>query len=99
MLDMGFRPQIDAILRHVPTKRQTMLFSATMPNGVHAMALRIMNDPVWVEAAPQATVAANVEQMVYSVRKEKKPALLLRWRTSRRCPRARRAPPCAGSRP
>ena len=77
MLDMGFRPQIDAILAHVPKQRQTMLFSATMPNGVHAMALRIMNDPVWVEAAPQSTVAANVEQKVYSVRKERKPALLL----------------------
>jgi len=77
MLDMGFRPQIDAILAHVSKQRQTMLFSATMPNGVHAMALRIMNEPIWVEAAPQSTVAANVEQLVYSVRREKKPALLL----------------------
>jgi len=77
MLDMGFRPQIDAILQYVSKQRQTMLFSATMPNGVHAMSLRIMSDPVWVEAAPQSTVASNVEQMVYSVRKEKKPALLL----------------------
>ncbi|HSJ13782.1 MAG TPA: DEAD/DEAH box helicase [Longimicrobiales bacterium] len=77
MLDMGFRPQIDAILAQLPKVRQTMLFSATMPNGVHAMALRIMNDPVWVEAAPQSTVADRVEQKVYSVRAERKPALLL----------------------
>jgi ATP-dependent RNA helicase RhlE len=68
MLDMGFRPQIEAILRHIPAKRQTLFFSATMPNGVHALALRILNDPVWVEAAPQATVADKVEQKVYSVR-------------------------------
>jgi ATP-dependent RNA helicase RhlE len=77
MLDMGFRPQIEAILRHIPTKRQTLFFSATMPNGVHALALRILNDPVWVEAAPQATLADKVEQKVYSVRGERKPALLV----------------------
>ena len=77
MLDMGFRPQIDAILAQLPSKRQNMLFSATMPNGVHAMALRIMNDPLWVEAAPQSTVADRVEQKVYSVRSEKKPGLLI----------------------
>jgi len=77
MLDMGFRPQIDAILRHIPKERQTMLFSATMPNGVHAMTLRIMRDAEWVEATPPATVADNMEQAVYSVRLEKKPALLI----------------------
>lgn len=77
MLDMGFRPQIEAILRNVPTQRQTLFFSATMPNGVHALALRILNDPVWVEAAPQSTVADKVEQLVYSVRAEKKGDLLI----------------------
>jgi ATP-dependent RNA helicase RhlE len=77
MLDMGFRPQIDAILKTVPRDRQTMLFSATMPNGVHAMALRIMREPEWVEATPPATVADHVDQSVYSVRTEKKPALLI----------------------
>jgi ATP-dependent RNA helicase RhlE len=77
MLDMGFRPQIDAILKTIPTKRQTMLFSATMPNGVHAMALRIMKDPEWVQATPPATVADRVSQRVYSVRAERKPALLI----------------------
>jgi ATP-dependent RNA helicase RhlE len=77
MLDMGFRPQIEAILRHIPTERQTLFFSATMPNGVHALALRILKDPVWVEAAPQATLADKVEQKVYSVRGERKPALLV----------------------
>jgi len=77
MLDMGFRPQIEAILKYVPKQRQTLFFSATMPNGVHALALRILNDPVWVEAAPQATVAEKVEQKVYSVRTERKAALLV----------------------
>jgi ATP-dependent RNA helicase RhlE len=78
MLDMGFRPQIEAILRQMPAKRQTLFFSATMPNGVHALALRILKDPVWVEAAPQATLADKVDQKVYSVRGERKPALLIR---------------------
>jgi ATP-dependent RNA helicase RhlE len=77
MLDMGFRPQIEALLAHIPAKRQTMLFSATMPNGVHALALRIMRDAEWVEATPPATLADRVEQRVYSVRAERKPALLL----------------------
>ena len=77
MLDMGFRPQIDAILKHVPTQSQTLLFSATMPNGVHALALRILKDPVWIEATPPSTIADNVEQTVYSVRKEKKADLLI----------------------
>ncbi len=77
MLDMGFRPQIEAILKQLPAKRQTLLFSATMPNGVHALALRILNEPDWVEAARPATVADRVEQTLYSVRTEKKPDLLI----------------------
>jgi len=78
MLDMGFRPQIEAVLAACPADRQTMLFSATMPNGVHALALRYLRDPVWVEAAPPATVADRVEQVVYSVRREKKAELLIK---------------------
>lgn len=77
MLDMGFRPQIEAILAACPKQRQTMLFSATMPNGVHALALRILDDPVWVEVTPQSTAAEKVEQIVYPVRPEQKVPLLL----------------------
>ncbi len=77
MLDMGFRPQIEQILKHVPRQRQTMLYSATMPNGVHAMALRIMKDPEWLSVAPRGTTADNVEQTVYSVRADRKVALLI----------------------
>ncbi|HEX9107515.1 MAG TPA: DEAD/DEAH box helicase [Longimicrobiales bacterium] len=77
MLDMGFRPQIEEILRHVPSKRQTLFFSATMPNGVHALALRILTDPVWVEVAKPSTAASGIEQIIYSVRQEKKVDLLI----------------------
>jgi ATP-dependent RNA helicase RhlE len=53
MLDMGFRPQIEAILRQMPAKRQTLFFSATMPNGVHALALRILKDPCGSRPRPR----------------------------------------------
>lgn len=77
MLDMGFRPQIEAILDRLPKERQTLLFSATMPNGVHALALRILDDPEWIAVAPPATAADKVEQRVYPIRPEQKSALLL----------------------
>ena len=78
MLDMGFRPQIEAILREVPRRRQTMLFSATMPHGVHDLASRITKDAVWIEAAPSGTKAEGITELVYSVKPEMKPDLLLR---------------------
>jgi ATP-dependent RNA helicase RhlE len=78
MLDMGFRPQIEGILREVPRSRQTMLFSATMPHGVHDLASRITKDAVWIEAAPSGTKAEGITELVYSVKPEMKPDLLLR---------------------
>jgi ATP-dependent RNA helicase RhlE len=77
MLDMGFRPQIERVLSRMPRERQTLLFSATMPNGVHALAMRIQKEPVWVEATPQSTAAETVEQIVYSVRPDRKVDLLI----------------------
>jgi ATP-dependent RNA helicase RhlE len=77
MLDMGFRPQIEAILERLPKQRQTLLFSATMPRGVHALAMRITNEPTWVEASPLSMAATTVGQSVYSVRTDMKPGLLI----------------------
>lgn len=77
MLDMGFRPQIDEVLKDVPKNRQTLLFSATMPNGVHALVLRIMKDPEWIEIAPAGTAADGITQLVYMVKPQQKPELLL----------------------
>src|SRR5690625_5463964 len=74
MLDMGFRPQIEAILSRVPRERQTFLFSATMPNGVHALALRILEDPEWIAVARPATAAEKVDQSGYPVRPEQETA-------------------------
>ncbi len=78
MLDMGFRPQIEGVLREVPRDRQTMLFSATMPHGVHDLASRITKDAVWVQAAPSGTKAEGITELVYSVKPEMKPDLLIR---------------------
>jgi ATP-dependent RNA helicase RhlE len=77
MLDMGFRPQIERLLERVPRERQTLLFSATMPNGVHALATRIQRDPVWIEVTPDVAAAETVDQIVYSVRPDRKVDLLL----------------------
>lgn len=62
MLDMGFLPQIKAILKLVPKKRQTMLFSATMPNEIVKIASEYMLLPTRIEVAPAGTSAENVEQ-------------------------------------
>lgn len=77
MLDMGFRPQIDQVLRHCPKDRQTLFFSATFPNSVKSLAYDILRDAVTVEAAPQMTTAEGVDQFVYPVDPRKKTDLLL----------------------
>ncbi len=76
MLDMGFKPQIDKILAHVPKERQTMLFSATMPKEILSLASREMKMPLRIEVAPQGTAAEKVEQEVIMVEKEGKMELL-----------------------
>ncbi len=77
MLDMGFRPQIEQVLRLMPAQRQTMLFSATMPHGVHDLALRITREAIWIEATKSGTTADGIEEIFYSVKPEKKPDLLV----------------------
>ncbi len=77
MLDMGFRPQIEDVMRGMPARRQTMLFSATMPHGVHDLATRITRDAIWIEAARTGTTADGIEEVFYSVKPEKKPDLLI----------------------
>ncbi|HYW06894.1 MAG TPA: DEAD/DEAH box helicase [Longimicrobium sp.] len=77
MLDMGFRPQIDQLLRRIPKVRQTLFFSATMPNSVKSLAYEILRDPVTVEAAPKVQAAEGVSQFVYPVDARQKTDLLL----------------------
>ncbi|MCX5696346.1 MAG: DEAD/DEAH box helicase [Candidatus Omnitrophica bacterium] len=76
MLDMGFAPQIDKILRFLPKDRQTMLFSATIPKEIMDIVSKYMKLPLSVEIAPSGTTAERVTQEMYIVKKESKPQLL-----------------------
>jgi ATP-dependent RNA helicase RhlE len=76
MLDMGFLPQINRILRTVPKERQTMLFSATMPDDIVGIAANHMKMPVRVEVARAGTTADTVTQELFVVRKDQKLRLL-----------------------
>ncbi len=76
MLDMGFAPQIDKILRFLPKERQTMLFSATIPKEIMAIAAKYMKLPLSVEIAPSGTTAEFVTQEMFIVKKDAKPQLL-----------------------
>ncbi|MDA3839644.1 MAG: DEAD/DEAH box helicase [Patescibacteria group bacterium] len=72
MLDMGFLPQIKAILKQIPKQRQTMLFSATMPTQIVQIASEYMSLPTRIEVAPAGTSAENVEQEIIVINKEDK---------------------------
>jgi len=76
MLDIGFLPEIKRILQAVPKNRQTMLFSATMPNSISALASEFMKLPLRIEIAPQGTSAKNVKQEIFIVPKNNKMRLL-----------------------
>ena len=76
MLDMGFAPQIERIVRLVPKDRQTMLFSATMPVEIMDIARSHMRLPVRTEIAPSGTAAEGVSHEVFVVKKDNKELLL-----------------------
>ena len=76
MLDMGFAPQIDRILQSVPSERQTLLFSATMPGLIVKMASKYMKSPVQVEVAPPGTAASGVTHELFIVKHDRKKELL-----------------------
>ncbi len=76
MLDMGFLPDVKRVLARLPAKRQTLLFSATMPTDIEELSRRILVNPVRVAVVPVATTADRIEQSVYFVPREGKRALL-----------------------
>lgn len=76
MFDMGFAPQINRILKAVPKNRQTMLFSATMPDGIVKIASNHMKLPVRIEIARSGTTAENIKHELFIVRKDQKVPLL-----------------------
>jgi ATP-dependent RNA helicase RhlE len=76
MLDMGFIQPIRRIAAKLRRKRQTLLFSATMPKSIMHLADSLLHNPVKVSVAPVASTAALIEQSVYMAPKASKPALL-----------------------
>jgi len=77
MLDMGFKPQLDRILRAVPAERQTMLFSATLPAELTALVRTHVRNPVRLDVGQLATPPSRTTQDVYLVRPDDKTPLLL----------------------
>jgi ATP-dependent RNA helicase RhlE len=77
MLDMGFLPDIRRILRHIPTRRQTLFYSATMPAPIEALTAEMLHNPARINLAPQAAPAVGITQAVYPVRQDLKSALLV----------------------
>jgi ATP-dependent RNA helicase RhlE len=77
MLDMGFLPEIRKILRHLPTRRQTLFFSATMPAPILALTRDMLRNPVTINLERRAAPAVGITQAVYPVHQELKSALFL----------------------
>ncbi len=77
MLDMGFIHDVKRIIAALPKQRQTLLFSATMPQDIQDLANSILNNPVYVEVTPQATTVEKIQQAIYFVEKNDKRSLLV----------------------
>src|SRR6266550_2160229 len=83
MLDMGFAPQINRVVSNVPPYRQTLLFSATMPPEVEALARKYLRKPIVVQVGARSAAASTVTHAVYPVPREKKNALLVELLTGK----------------
>ena len=81
MLDMGFAPQINRIVDQIPRYRQTLLFSATMPPEVEALARKYLRKPVVIQVGRRSQAAATVTHAVYPVPKHLKNSLLVKLLT------------------
>ncbi len=78
MLDLGFLPQIQSILRMLPKKRHTMMFSATMPNAIEQLAHKYLNDPLRIDILPEGKAAEGISHRLYLVNAmERKDCLLI----------------------
>ncbi|WP_030207154.1 DEAD/DEAH box helicase [Streptomyces bikiniensis] len=81
MLDLGFLPDVEKIMNMLPAKRQTMLFSATMPGAVIGLARRYMSQPTHIRATSpdgEGVTVANIKQHVYRAHSMDKPELVSR---------------------
>jgi len=77
MLDMGFIHDIKKLITLLPTKRQSLFFSATMPNNIVTLSSTILSNPVQIDVAPVSSAAETVQQFLYYTNRTDKKALLL----------------------
>lgn len=77
MLDMGFIHDIKKIIAKIPRKRQTLLFSATMPSSINKLAKSLLHNPKTVEVTPKVITVEKIEQSLYKVAKKDKRSLLV----------------------
>ncbi|HEX8619960.1 MAG TPA: DEAD/DEAH box helicase [Thermoanaerobaculia bacterium] len=77
MLDLGFLPQIREVLKRLPRERQTMMFSATMPDSIEMIARDFMSDPTRVDIMPVGGAAEGITHRLYVVKEEDKRNCLL----------------------
>jgi ATP-dependent RNA helicase RhlE len=77
MLDMGFLPDIKRVLKHLPAKRQTLFFSATMPAPIQALTRELLHDPAFINLERKSTPAVGIRQAVYPVSQELKAGLFV----------------------
>ncbi|MEP7259244.1 MAG: DEAD/DEAH box helicase [Flavitalea sp.] len=77
MLDMGFVHDVKRIITKLPAKRQTLFFSATMPNEIQKLAQTILTNPAKVEVTPVSSTADTIQQAIYFVHKQDKRSLLV----------------------
>ena len=76
MLDMGFIHDVRKVIAKIPVDRQTLLFSATMPQEIQKLSSTILRNPVYVEVTPVSSTVEKIQQKVYFVDKNEKRALL-----------------------
>jgi ATP-dependent RNA helicase RhlE len=77
MLDMGFIHDIRKVLAKLPSKRQSLFFSATLPDNIVALSRKILSDPVKVSVDPVSSTAETIQQFLYKTNKSSKNELLL----------------------
>jgi ATP-dependent RNA helicase RhlE len=77
MLDMGFMPDIRRLLKYIPTKRQTLFFSATMPAPIGKLASELLQNPVTIDLERRSAPAVGITQAVYPVAQDLKTQLFM----------------------
>jgi ATP-dependent RNA helicase RhlE len=77
MLDMGFLPDIKRVLKHLPVKRQTLFFSATMPGPIQTLTRELLHNPATINLERKSTPAIGIRQAIYPVSQELKAGLFV----------------------